>query len=64
MLEYLLLLTASLLLIIGSFTGSKSPVKMFELSGPVLATRIEQRLITGQGFSSSRGDGNTLDWER
>ena len=55
--EYMLLLLISSMILIGAFGLNTGPVKMFKDSGPYLAKKVEDNLITGSGFIPSS------DWE-
>ena len=61
--EYILLLTMSAILLAAAFSPAKGPVAMFKESGPVLAARMEKRLITGQGFFKRDGGGQSISWK-
>lgn len=61
-LEYLLVLTISVMILAGSF-GLNGPVKMLSLNGSRLAHRLERRTITGYGFFSRDGGTDTnVSW--
>ena len=61
--EYILLLTMSAILLAASFSPARGPVAMFKESGPVLAARMEKRLMTGQGFFKRDGGSQVRDWK-
>ena len=62
MTEYLLLLLVSIALLVGSFANGNGPVAMFTTSAPVLATRVERQIITGEGFFEQAGE--EISWKR
>ena len=62
--EYMLLLTMSAILLAMSFSPAKGPVAMFRESGPVLAARLEKRIVTGQGFFERAGGTQSVEWNR
>ena len=59
-LEYLLVLSVSMVLLLGAFGLDNGPIKMFSTNGPKLAHRLERRTITGYGFFA-RTEGRTQD---
>lgn len=61
--EYILLLTMSAILLVASFSPAKGPVAMFKESGPVLAARMEKRLMTGQGFFKRDNGRDLASWQ-
>ena len=61
--EYILLLTMSAILLAASFSPDRGPVAMFKESGPVLAARMEKRIMTGQGFFKRDGGGRAINWK-
>ena len=61
--EYILLLTMSAILLAAAFSPAKGPVAMFKDSGPVLAARMEKRLVTGQGFFKRDNGGQSINWK-
>ena len=54
--EYMLLLVISSMILIGSFGLNTGPVKMFQESAPYLAKKVENNLMTGEGFKPSNQD--------
>lgn len=56
--EYVLLLSATVFLILKAFISA--PTKAFANAGPRLGARIERQLMTGDGYP---GVGNGLAWE-
>ena len=60
-LEYILLLIASIIILAGSFSNKRGPVRMFKESAPILASRLEQRMVTGQGFAKQYPE---YEWRR
>ena len=64
-LEYILLLSVSALLLVGSFGVNTGPVKMFSESSPKLAHQIERRLTTGhEFFNRNAGTQTYVGWKR
>ena len=61
--EYILLLTMSAILLAVAFSPNKGPVAMFKESGPILAARVEKRIVTGQGFFKRDNGGQVLSWK-
>lgn len=61
-LEYVLLLVVSVGILLGAFGVKTGPVQMVSTSSPVLAYRIQKRMITGYDFSQ-RADGE-VQWRR
>ena len=60
--EYILLLSLFVFLIMGSLVGG--PQKSFSNAGPRLGARVEQHLITGGEFGESDGTKITpLQWK-
>ncbi|MCY4512160.1 MAG: hypothetical protein OXB86_00565 [Bdellovibrionales bacterium] len=61
--EYILLLTMSAILLAASFSPATGPVAMFKESGPVLAARLEKRIMTGQGFFKRDAGSQVVSWK-
>ena len=59
-LEYILLLSLFVLLLMTSFI--RGPRNAFFDSGPRLGARVEWHLITGDGFVPK--DGGLIDWDK
>ena len=59
--EYILLLFASLIILLASFSASRGPVRMFKNSAPILGAKVEKRLMTGEGFCWLE---TACDWKR
>ncbi len=52
--EYVLLLALFVLFIMGSII--KGPNESFNRAGPRLGARVERHLITGEGFTTGKGN--------
>ena len=62
--ELVLLLTLSVFVSLGAFTGNNGPVKVFENSGPRLGARLEQNIAIGKTFKvrSDTGSQDAVTW--
>lgn len=60
--EYILLLSLFVFIVMGALiTG---PQNSFTNAGPRLGARVEQHLITGEGFGKTEGNGvSPLKWQ-
>ncbi len=64
-LEYVLLLSVSAILLVSSFGMNTGPVKMFSEASPMLAHRLERRIVTGNGFFvRTTGAQKYVGWKR